>query len=160
MWFLTYFRPVFLFHILLLRVYSFYILLFNVPFLYSLKKKLFRVYRKGTLAENGFNNNKAVAITVVRRCLQNSSSWKFCNIHRKIPVLEFLFNTVVGLSLQLYQKDTPTQVFSYEYYQFLRRALLHNTSGGWFYRNNSWVLMSVPIIRSKFHHFPILLYKL
>ena len=29
--------------------------------------------------------------------LQNKCSWKFCNIHRKIPVLESLFNKIPGL---------------------------------------------------------------
>ena len=36
--------------------------------------------------------------------LQNKCSYKFCNIHRKTPVLE-----------QLYEKETPKQVFYYEY---------------------------------------------
>ena len=35
------------------------------------------------------------------------------NFHKKTPVLESLFNKVGGL--QLYEKETPTQVFSWEY---------------------------------------------
>ena len=36
---------------------------------------------------------------------------KNSKFHRKIPVLESLFNKVAGMRLQLSQKETPTQVF-------------------------------------------------
>ena len=35
----------------------------------------------------------------------------FCNIYRKTPVLESLFDKVAGL--QVYWKETPTLVFSF-----------------------------------------------
>ena len=46
-------------------------------------------------------------------------------MQRKTPVLESLFNKLAGL--QLYQKETPTQVFSCKYYEIFK-----NTSGGCF----------------------------
>ena len=39
-------------------------------------------------------------------------------MQRKTPVLESLFNKLAGL--QLYQKETPTQVFSCKFTKFLR----------------------------------------
>ena len=43
--------------------------------------------------------------------LWKRSSEKFCNILRKKPVVESDFNNISGIGLQLYQKETPTQVF-------------------------------------------------
>ena len=43
-------------------------------------------------------------------------------MQRKTPVLKSLFNKLAGL--QLYQKETPTQVFSFKYYKFLRTPSL------------------------------------
>ena len=54
----------------------------------------------------------------VRSVLQNRCSYKFRNIHRKTSVLESLFNKFQALrpyGLQLYLKETSTQVFSCEY---------------------------------------------
>ena len=50
--------------------------------------------------------------------LQNRFSLKFCNGHRKTPVLESLFN----------KKDTPTQVFSCEYSKIYESNFLYRTS--------------------------------
>ena len=50
---------------------------------------------------------------------RNSCSYKFRNIHSKTPVLESLFNKIVGLNVTILKKDSkvaPTQVFSCEYY--------------------------------------------
>ena len=44
---------------------------------------------------------------------RNRCSWKFCNIHKKNPVLECLFKKLAS-GLQLYWKETPTQMFSWQ----------------------------------------------
>ena len=44
------------------------------------------------------------------------------NIHRKTPVLESLFNKVAGLKACNYIKETPTQVFSCEYYKIFKNT--------------------------------------
>ena len=63
--------------------------------------------------------------------LQNRCFKKFRKFQRKTPVLEFLsntfvleslFNKVAGLGMQLYQKETPTLVFSYEIYEFFKNT--------------------------------------
>ena len=40
-----------------------------------------------------------------------------------------LFNKVTGLSLQLYQKETPAQMFFCEFSKFIRTPFSQNTSG-------------------------------
>ena len=47
-------------------------------------------------------------------------SEKFSNNHRKTPVSKFLFYNVAALSLQLHQRETPTQVFSCEYCEIFK----------------------------------------
>ena len=50
---------------------------------------------------------------------------KVCNIHRKTPVLEPLFSKVASLeAYELIKKETPTQMFSYEYCQLFKKILL------------------------------------
>ena len=44
----------------------------------------------------------------------------FRKIHRKTPVPGSPFNKVAGLSLQLYSKETLTQVFSWEFCEFFK----------------------------------------
>ena len=45
---------------------------------------------------------------------QKKCSWKLCKFQRKTSVLKCLFNKVAGLGLQLYLKETSTQVLSCE----------------------------------------------
>ena len=46
------------------------------------------------------------------------------NIHRKTPVLEPLFNKVIGLkACNFIEKETPTQVFSCEYCKIFNNSL-------------------------------------
>ena len=47
-------------------------------------------------------------------------SLKFRNVHRKTPVLE-------SKGLQLYKKETPAQVFSYEYYETFQEPTFYGT---------------------------------
>ena len=44
---------------------------------------------------------------------QNRCSDEFCNIQRKTPVLESLFNKFADLSPVIYVRKFPTQVFSW-----------------------------------------------
>ena len=46
----------------------------------------------------------------------------FCIIHRRTPVLEFLFNKVAGLRPGTLLKKTPTQVFSCEYWEISKNT--------------------------------------
>ena len=62
--------------------------------------------------------------------LQNKCSEIFRNVHRKIPALRSLFNPE---GLQLYLKETPTQVFPCEYYDMFK-----NTS---FAEHLRWLLL-------------------
>ena len=62
-----------------------------------------------------------VAWYVIYSCRKTWCSSKFCNIHRKTPVLESLFNKVSGLKACIFiEKYTPTQLFSYEYYKIFK----------------------------------------
>ena len=54
-----------------------------------------------------------------RRCSIKKLFLKFCNFHRKTPVLESFFNKVADL-------EAPTQVFSCEYCEILRTSVLKN----------------------------------
>ena len=47
--------------------------------------------------------------------LQNRCSKNFCNIQRKIPLLE-------SLSSKVFSKETPTQVFPREYCEILKNS--------------------------------------
>ena len=44
----------------------------------------------------------------------NKCSIKILEISQKTPVLESLFNKIEPVGLQIYYKETPTQVFSGE----------------------------------------------
>ena len=48
--------------------------------------------------------------------LQNRCSYKFCNIHRRTPVLQSLFNVVAGL-----------KVFSCEYCEIFKNTVSYRT---------------------------------
>ena len=54
--------------------------------------------------------------------LQNRYFQKFCKIHRKAPALQSFSNKVAGLLLQLYQKETPTQLPSCEFWEIFKRT--------------------------------------
>ena len=45
----------------------------------------------------------------------------FCNIHRKTPVLDSLFN-------KLYLKETPTKIFSCEYLEIFKNSIFCRTT--------------------------------
>ena len=75
----------------------------------------------------------------------------FCNIHRKTPVLESLFNK----GLQLYYKETPTQAFSRENYEIfkntyfkdhLKRLLLSFLR--YLYRKNDYMALNTAFLKS------------
>ena len=74
--------------------------------------------------------------------LQKRCSRKFCNIHRKTPVLEPL----CGLSsLQFYQKETSTPMFSCEYCKIFKNTYFEEhlqTTASCFMKKNrhSWRL--------------------
>ena len=58
--------------------------------------------------------------------LWKRSSEKFCNILRKKPVVESDFNNISGIGLQLYQKETPTQVFFCECCEVFKNIYFEN----------------------------------
>ena len=58
--------------------------------------------------------------------LWKRSSEKFCNILRKKPVVESDFNNISGIDLQLYQKETPTQVFFCECCEVFKNIYFEN----------------------------------
>ena len=54
--------------------------------------------------------------TAAHKCSSKQVFLKFRNIHRKAPELKPLFNKVSGLkACFLFKKETPTQVFFWEY---------------------------------------------
>ena len=57
-----------------------------------------------------------------RSCSQNRCSYKFPNIHKKISVLEFLFNKVTGLMASNIKKEIPMQLFSCEYHKMFENS--------------------------------------
>ena len=66
--------------------------------------------------------------------LQERFSYKFRNFHRKIPVLESLFNKVARLKTCNFIKKRPQhRCFLVKLAKFLRTPLLQNTSGGYFW---------------------------
>ena len=58
--------------------------------------------------------------------LWKRSSETFCNILRKKPVVESDFNNISGIGLQLYQKETPTQVFFCECCEVFKNIYFEN----------------------------------
>ena len=57
--------------------------------------------------------------------VQNRCSQKFCDIHKKMSVLDSLINKVTGLmACNLIEKETPTQVFFSEYCKIFKDVLL------------------------------------
>ena len=53
---------------------------------------------------------------------------KFRNIHRKAPLLDSFLKKVGGLQIcNFIQKETPTQVFSCEYYEIFKNTLFYRT---------------------------------
>ena len=68
--------------------------------------------------------------------LQNRCSYKFPNIHKKISVLKPLFNAVRGLKdYNFNKKETPTQVFSFEYHKFFQNSF--------FMKYLQWLLLNM-----------------
>ena len=60
--------------------------------------------------------------------LQNRYYYKFSDIHKKISVLESLFNKVTGLMVcNFIKKETQTQVFSYEYHKMFEKSFFYGT---------------------------------
>ena len=53
-------------------------------------------------------------------------SLKVCKYHRKIPVLEPVFKSCRTWSLQLFYKETPTQVFSCEICEIVQNPILNS----------------------------------
>ena len=67
--------------------------------------------------------------------LQNSCSLKcFLNIVKKTLMLESAFNKVAGLKVCIFiKKETPTQLFPFEYCKNLKNSFLYKTSGNFGY---------------------------
>ena len=60
--------------------------------------------------------------------LQNRSSCKFSDIHKKISVLESLSNNVTGLmGSSFIKKETSTQVFSCKYRKMFENSFFYGT---------------------------------
>ena len=58
---------------------------------------------------------------------------RFCNIRRKTPVLDSLFNKVAELKACVFiKKETPTQEFSCEYCKIFKSSFLQNTCSLYF----------------------------
>ena len=57
---------------------------------------------------------------------QNKYFQKFRNIHKETVVSESLFNKVAGLKIcRFIKKETPTQVFSYEYCEIFKDSFFY-----------------------------------
>ena len=70
--------------------------------------------------------NKQVSLErSVADVFQNSFSYKFCNIHRKTPLLKSISNNVAGVRLN--EKDTLTQVFPVNITKFSRTTVFCRT---------------------------------
>ena len=68
--------------------------------------------------------------------LQSRYSYKFPDIHKKIPVLKSLFNTVRGLKAYNFnKKEMWTQVFSHEYNK--------NFQNSYFMEHLRWLLLNM-----------------
>ena len=60
--------------------------------------------------------------------LQNRSSYKFLDIHKKISVLESLFNKVARLiACNFIKKETPTPVLCCEYHKMYEKNFFYGT---------------------------------
>ena len=66
------------------------------------------------------NISASLSEAALRRCSPKQLLLKLCNIHRKTPALESLFS-------KLYQKQTPTRVFSREYCEIFKERFFHRT---------------------------------
>ena len=59
---------------------------------------------------------------------QNRCYYKFPDIHKKISVLESVFNKVTGLmAYSFIKKETPTKVFSCEYHKMFEKSFFYGT---------------------------------
>ena len=58
---------------------------------------------------------------------QNRYSWKFCKLHKKALVLEFLFKKHAGWRLTTSLKKTSTHVFSCEVYETFKNTFSYRT---------------------------------
>ena len=66
--------------------------------------------------------------------LQNRCSWKFRKFHRKISMLESLFNKAAELkTCNFIKKRLQHRCFSLKFAKFLRTLFLQNTSSGHFW---------------------------
>ena len=54
---------------------------------------------------------------------------KFLKIHKKIPVLESLFNKIADLRPATLLEKAPARVLSYEFSEILKVTFLQNTVG-------------------------------
>ena len=71
------------------------------------------------LLENNFENSE----TAICSCPS-----KFCNTHRKAPMLS-RFNKITGLKVcNFILKETPPQLFSYEYQEISKNSYLYGTN--------------------------------
>ena len=53
---------------------------------------------------------------------------RFRNIHKKTHVLKSLLNKERLYGLQIYEKETPTQMFSCKYWEIYKKPILKNIS--------------------------------
>ena len=61
--------------------------------------------------------------------LQNRCSQKFSDIHRKTPMLDFLFNKVAAIqACNFIKKKIPRQVLSCEYCEIFKNSFFYRTS--------------------------------
>ena len=79
--------------------------------------------------------------------LQNMCSLKFCNIHKKRPALESLFNEVEGLwPCKLIKKRLQHRCFPANIAKFLKAAFLQDTFGGCFWKGLLQPLLKHPLL--------------
>ena len=82
---------------------------------------------------------------------QKRCSKKFRDIHWKISVLESVFDKVADL--KLYEKDIPTQEFSYEYYKFFKKVLYETLPVATFgYSNQSRIFQQITTLKFQGQH--------
>ena len=61
--------------------------------------------------------------------LQNWRYYKFPGIHKKISLLESVFNKGTGpMACNFIKKETPTQVFSCEYHKMFEKSFFYGTA--------------------------------
>ena len=79
---------------------------------------------------------KKLKSSLLQTFFKIGSSKKFCNIHRKTPVLGSAFNKVAGLKVcNVFKNGLHHQVFSVDIAKFLRIDFLCNISGGCFWQS-------------------------